>query len=357
MHPVSQRHAVCAVADFFRHSGYISIYSRKDLFADCGPLARDASDSATAVGCGSEPRGSTTTNTEIAGRTTAGRPLRCRPRVASARMRVALFLFAATAPEQLVRNVDAGGGGGGGEGGGDAAGVCDDTAIDEVTAACCEPIELCADGVPTRCTDACASVFARFYRSCQPLLDEILVQSMPDHPQQYELLNAQCIERLATSAVAVDCEDDPRGGRRGCGSATIDRPATAQQSGHQSHCVWARVLQRCPATCSPQCSAPSTALQVGGASKLGQLASMENTWFHLDVTAGTVRAEFADGRVSGVPVLGDDDIRDPVARLSFFDTDGIVRCPHAGRGSASRVAVTSLTHNNTDRVHSFHELT
>lgn len=198
--------------------------------------------------------------------------------------------------------------------------------MDEVTEACCEPdVEICAGGVPTRCTDGCAPIFARFYRDCQSLVDAILVQTMPDDSEQYEVLNAQCIDRLATSPVAIRCEDDPRGGRRGCGSATVDRPATAQESGHESHCIWANVLERCPATCSPACSAPSTPVQIGGRERLGILARMENTWFHVDTTASSFRVEFTDGRVDGIPILGANDVRDPLVRLSIYGTDGIVR--------------------------------
>jgi len=214
--------------------------------------------------------------------------------------------------------------------GGGHTSECDASAIDEVTEACCEPVEMCAAGVPTRCTDGCAPVYARFYRDCQAVVDAILVQTMPDDPEQYEVLNSQCIDRLETSPLAIRCEDDPRSGRRGCGSATVDRPATAQESGHESHCIWANVLERCPATCSPACSAPSTPTQIGGRERLGMLAHMENKWFHVDTTAGSFRVEFTDGRVDGIPVLGPADVRDPLVRLSIYAPDGIVRPPTPG---------------------------
>eukprot|EP01043_Picozoa_sp_COSAG02_P030505 COSAG02_NODE_1949_length_10291_cov_176.843505_6_plen_296_part_00 len=211
-------------------------------------------------------------------------------------------------------------------GGGGHTSECDASAIDEVTEACCEPVEICAGGVPTRCTDGCAPVYARFYRDCQAIVDAIL-ESMPDDPEQYDVLNTQCIDRLETSPLATRCEDDPRSGRRGCGSATVDRPATAQESGHESHCIWAHVLERCPATCSPACSAPSTPTRIGGQERLGMLAHMENKWFHVDTTAGSFRVEFTDGRVDGIPVLGPADVRDPLVRLSIYASDGIVRLP------------------------------
>ena len=183
--------------------------------------------------------------------------------------RAAAVLILAT----LARRTHSGGGHDDSSG---TASSCGSGAIDEMTEACCEPAELCASGVPTECTPACAGVFARFYRECQPLLEQILAQDMADEQEQYSVLNVQCISRLATSAVAVACTDDARGGRRGCGSATIDRVATAGRSGHESHCVWTNMLHRCPATCSPRCSAPSTSLQVGGLERAGFLASMEN---------------------------------------------------------------------------------
>ena len=224
-----------------------------------------------------------------------------------------LMLILATA----LRNAHGGGGHGGVQ--------CDASTTDEVTTACCEPVEICSSGVPTRCTDACAPVFARFYQSCQSLVEDFLAQSMPDTREQYTELNAKCIDRLATSALAVRCEDDPTRGRRGCGSATVDRPATAEQDGHESHCIWANLLGRCPATCSPACSAPSTSLQIGGRERIGMLARMENSWFHVDAAPGSFRVEFTDGRVDGIPLLGANDLRDPLVRLSAYGPDGIVR--------------------------------
>ena len=66
-------------------------------------------------------------------------------------------------------------------------------------------------------------------------------------------------------------------------------------------------------------------MQVGGREKLGVLAHMENTWFHVDTTAGSFRVEFTDGRRDGIPVLGAEDVRDPLVRLSVYGPDGIVR--------------------------------
>ena len=148
-----------------------------------------------------------------------------------------------------------------GAGGGHTdASLCVSDRVDEVTDACCATT---CSGPPQLCSPGCAAVFPQFYLNCQPLLEEVLAQSLDADHEQYATLNTRCVDVLATSPVAVACEDAPSRGRRGCGAATMVGPR-----GHESHCAWAHLIDACPATCSPRCSAPSQALAVSISSLL-----------------------------------------------------------------------------------------
>ena len=88
-------------------------------------------------------------------------------------------------------------------------------------------------------------------------------------------------------------------------------------------------------------------MQVGGRERLGVLAHMENTWFHVDTTAGSFRVEFTDGRRDGIPVLGAEDLRDPLVRLSVYGPDGIVRASVPG---CSAMTLIALIHRRSARL-------
>ena len=90
-------------------------------------------------------------------------------------------------------------------------------------------------------------------------------------------------------------------------------------------------------------------MQVGGRERLGVLAHMENTWFHVDTTAGSFRVEFTDGRRDGIPVLGAEDPRDPLVRLSVYGPDGIVRASVPGCSTMTLIA-HALIHRRIARL-------